>query len=118
MLVSLFNKVAGPGQACNCTKKRVQHRSFLVKFAKVLRTPFLQNTSSCYFCLEVGTDFISATKLSNLPAFENSRKFKFSWQAKNRNSMMCALVYCNLNREALAHYSSTIALPACSLQKQ
>ena len=32
-------------QACNLIKKRVWHRCFPVKFAKFLRTPFLQNTS-------------------------------------------------------------------------
>ena len=38
MLQSLFNKVAGP-QACNFIKKRLQHRCFSMKFAKILRTP-------------------------------------------------------------------------------
>ena len=33
-------------RACNFTKKRLQQRCFLVKFAKFLRTLFLQNTSS------------------------------------------------------------------------
>ena len=41
---SLFNEVVGP-QACNLIKKRLQHKCFPVKFAKILRTPFLQNTS-------------------------------------------------------------------------
>ena len=45
VLDSLFNKVAGP-QACYFIKKRLQHRCFPVKFAKLLRTHiFLQNTS-------------------------------------------------------------------------
>ena len=39
VLDSLFNKVAGP-QACSFIKKRLQHRCFPVKFAKLLRTPF------------------------------------------------------------------------------
>ena len=32
-------------KACNFIKQRLWHRSFPVNFAKVLRTPFLQNTS-------------------------------------------------------------------------
>ena len=42
------NKVAGL-KTSKVTKKRVQHRCFPVKFAKVLRTPFLQNTSGDCF---------------------------------------------------------------------
>ena len=38
-LESPFNKVAGL-KACNFIKKRLQHRCFLVKFAKFLRTLF------------------------------------------------------------------------------
>ena len=38
----LFMSVA---KACNFIKQRLWHRSFPVNFAKVLRTPFLQNTS-------------------------------------------------------------------------
>ena len=34
-----FNKYAGL-KACNFIKKRLQHRFFPVKFAKILRTPF------------------------------------------------------------------------------
>ena len=37
VLESLFNKVTGL-KACNFTKKRLQHRSFHVKFEKYLRT--------------------------------------------------------------------------------
>ena len=33
----------------NFTKERLQHRCFIVKFAKFLRTPFLHNTSGAYF---------------------------------------------------------------------
>ena len=33
----------------NFIKNRLQHRCFPVKFAKFLRTPFLQNTSGGYF---------------------------------------------------------------------
>ena len=36
---SVFNKVAGL-QACNFVKKRLQHRCYLVKFSKFLRTLF------------------------------------------------------------------------------
>ena len=42
---SHFNKFVGL-QACNFIKKRIQYRYFPVNFAKFLRTPFLQNTSS------------------------------------------------------------------------
>ena len=41
VLESLFNKAAGL-QACNFTKKRLQHRSFSVSIAKFLRTPILK----------------------------------------------------------------------------
>ena len=44
VLESLFNKAAGL-KACNFIKKRLEHRCFPVKFAKFLRTTFLQNTS-------------------------------------------------------------------------
>ena len=44
VLESLFNKVAGL-QVCNVIKKRLQQKCVLVKFTKLLRTPFLQNTS-------------------------------------------------------------------------
>ena len=37
MLESLFNKVVG-------LKKRLQHRSFPIKFAKILRTGFFSRT--------------------------------------------------------------------------
>ena len=48
VLESLFNKVARL-KTCNFIKKRPQHRCFLVKLAKFLRTPLLQNTSGGYF---------------------------------------------------------------------
>ena len=38
MLKSPFNKVTGL-KACNFIKKRLQHRSFPVNIAKLLRTP-------------------------------------------------------------------------------
>ena len=44
VLESLFNKVSGR-QACIFIKKRLQHRYFPVKFAKVLTTPLLKNIS-------------------------------------------------------------------------
>ena len=48
MLESLFNKAAEL-KTCNFIKKRLQHRCFSLKFAKFLRTLFLQNTSSGHF---------------------------------------------------------------------
>ena len=44
VLESLFKKALGP-QACKFIKKRLQHRYFPVKLAKLSRTLFLQNTS-------------------------------------------------------------------------
>ena len=41
-LESLLNKVTGP-QACNFTKKRLQHSCFPVNLAKFLRTPILKS---------------------------------------------------------------------------
>ena len=40
MLESLFNKVTELIRPAAVIKKRLQHRCFLVKFAKFLRTPF------------------------------------------------------------------------------
>ena len=48
MLGFLFNKVAGL-KAYNFIKRRPRHKRFPGKFAKILRTPFLQNTSDGYF---------------------------------------------------------------------
>ena len=39
VLESVFNKIAGL-QVCNFVKKRLQHRCYLVKFAKYIRTLF------------------------------------------------------------------------------
>ena len=50
MLESNFSKDSGP-ICSNFIKKRLQHSCFPVKFAKFLRTPFLQNTSSGCFCV-------------------------------------------------------------------
>ena len=46
---SHFSAMSGL-QVCNFIKKRFQHRCFPVKFAKFLRTPFLQNTSDGSVC--------------------------------------------------------------------
>ena len=43
---SLANVLQNRCQACNFIKMRLQHRCFLMKFTKSLRTPFLQNTST------------------------------------------------------------------------
>ena len=43
LLESLFNKVAGLQADC-FIKKRLQHRYFLVDFAKFLKTPFFNKT--------------------------------------------------------------------------
>ena len=60
VLQSLFNKVATL-QTCNFTKKRLQHRCFLMNIATFLRTPILKNISErlfaqvfIYFLLQEG----------------------------------------------------------------
>ena len=40
---SLADALQNRCQVCNFIKKRLQHRCFLMKFMKSLRTPFLQN---------------------------------------------------------------------------
>ena len=50
MLESLFNKIPCL-QACNFFKKRLQHRCFLVKFAKLLRTPILKKICERLLCI-------------------------------------------------------------------
>ena len=44
MLKSFLNKVVGL-QPVSLLKKRLQHKGFPVKFAKLLRTPILKNIS-------------------------------------------------------------------------
>ena len=59
-LESLFNKVAGIGlQHRPFPKKGLQHKCFPVKFANFLRTTFLQNSFSGYFCRLGQSDFFS-----------------------------------------------------------
>ena len=48
---SLFKKVTGLDD-CKLIKKRLQHSYFPTKFAKLLRSPFLENTlSNCFWIL-------------------------------------------------------------------
>ena len=58
MLESLFNEVADL-KACDFIKKRLQYRCYPVKFAKFLRTPYLednlQTTASVKFSSEVSS---------------------------------------------------------------
>ena len=49
VLEPLFAKGVVP-QDCSFIKRSLQHRCFPVKFAKLWRTPFLQNTYSGCFC--------------------------------------------------------------------
>ena len=59
MLEFLLNKVAGL-QVCNFIKKRLQNRCFSVKFAKLLRASFLQNTSGgCFWKYLMNSLFIA-----------------------------------------------------------
>ena len=53
VLESLFNEVAGL-KTCNFIKKRLHQNCFSVKFAKFLRTSFLQNTSEWLFLIGFG----------------------------------------------------------------
>ena len=53
VLEALLKKLAGWRQA-TLLKKRLQQRCFLVKFPKILRTPFLQNASCGCFCTSGG----------------------------------------------------------------
>ena len=50
VLGSLFNKVPCL-QACNSFKNRLQHRCFLVKFTKFLRTHILKNICERLLCI-------------------------------------------------------------------
>ena len=45
-----FNTVAGQARPATLIKKSLWHRCFPVNFAKFLRTPFLQKSSSGCFC--------------------------------------------------------------------
>ena len=63
-----FNKYEG-FKVCNFLKKRLQHKGLPVKFAKFLRTPFLQNTSGgCFWKYLMNSLFI---------AFENNEQCHF-----------------------------------------
>ena len=62
MLESLFNKVAGM-KTGNFIIKKLQHRCFPVKFAKFLRTSFLQNTSDGCF---LNSTYASASVLLHI----------------------------------------------------
>ena len=53
VLEALLKKLAGWRQA-TLLKKRLQQRCFPVKFAKILRTPLLQNASGGCFCPSSG----------------------------------------------------------------
>ena len=52
------------------TPKRLQHRCFLVNYAKFLRAPFLQNTSGgCFCCFEKFVNFLGKHQRRRLNAF-------------------------------------------------
>ena len=59
--ILFFTKVASLRPA-TLLKKRLFHRCFPVNFAKFLRTPFLQNTSSGCFCSMETSLFSNALK--------------------------------------------------------
>ena len=52
MLEHLFNKVIAI-QACYFIKKRLQHRCFLVEFAKILRTPTVKKIYKWLLLLDI-----------------------------------------------------------------
>ena len=60
MLQSLFNKDAGV-KACNCIKKRLQHRCFTVNIPKLIRVSILKN-----ICEQL---LLNLYKISNNSAF-------------------------------------------------
>ena len=66
MLEFLFIKFVGL-QAYNFIKKRLQHRSFPVKFDKFLRTPILKNICGPLFLLIV--DYCCCKKIVNKDLF-------------------------------------------------
>ena len=59
-------------------KKRFQRRCFPVKFTKVLRTPFLQNTSSGCFCKLPDKKLDMKTEMWKLKRTTNISKMSFS----------------------------------------
>ena len=72
-----FNKVVGL-KVCSFMKKRFQRRCFPVKFTKVLRTPFLQNTSSGCFCKLPDKKLDMKTEMWKLKRTTNISKMSFS----------------------------------------
>ena len=66
---SVFNKVAGL-HACNFVKKRLQHRWYLVKFVKFLRTLFFCTTpfdSDCFCVFWKSGENFSSQQLKKSP---------------------------------------------------
>ena len=68
-------------QACNFIKMRLQHKCFSAKFAKFLRTPFLNNTSGACFCNEccnfISTNLILRIKIDfEMFAARKGKKFQ------------------------------------------
>ena len=53
VLESLFNRLAG-FKTCDFLKKRLQHRCFFVKLAKLLRTPFWRTSTNGSFWIYQG----------------------------------------------------------------
>ena len=58
MYESIFSNAAGL-KACNFVKKRLQHRCFPVKFAKILRTP---PAAAYEFCSDGCVRIVSVSK--------------------------------------------------------
>ena len=74
-LESPFNKVAGL-QACIFIKKKLQHRCFPVKFAKVLRTPILKIICERLLLRLVSWSFLLNYIIwwFNIPAFRRNKR--------------------------------------------
>ena len=49
-VLELLFSIVAELEACNCIKKRLQHRCFLVNIAKIFRTPILKNICEQLLC--------------------------------------------------------------------
>ena len=75
VLEPLFNKVAGL-KTCNVIKKRLQHKCFPLKFAKILRTSFFMENLQCFIEEQWSAPFVEGPIQSPLQA-KNYRNLSF-----------------------------------------
>ena len=75
------------------SKKRLQHRCFVVNFAKVLITPILQPTSGCFWILEFNfrslETIISQNQVYKIFRKIGSRYYKYLWLSINSKLLNC-----------------------------